>query len=223
MKKYILITLISLLCMNFPFKCSATNIDEDYEISFIDRDTVTIVKNRNIEIEGERYKLGESIVSSFWNTEDGRNNLSRNISGSLLSSILSFWDSSASVVQTDIGIAPLSFSESQEEISVNESKQIDNLSKNSVKFWVTKKIDIDGATYNLGDPKLVSYENSLEGRQSLVEEIGEPFYSLIMAVWGDTPTVIPENTESSIDERVDAQTTEKIDIPVIGKIEDSIK
>ncbi|MGN1043674.1 MAG: hypothetical protein ACI4PR_02585 [Acutalibacteraceae bacterium] len=218
MKKYILIALISLLCMNFPFKCSATNIDEDYEISFIDRDNVTIVKNHYIEIEGERYKLGESIVSSFWNTEDGRNNLSGNISGSLLSSILSFWDSSASVVQTDIGIAPLSFSESQEEISVNESKQIDNLSKNSVRFWVTKKIDIDGTTYNLGDPKLVSYENSLEGRQSLVEEIGEPFYSLIMAAWGDTPTVIPENTESSIDERVDAQTTEKIDISVIGKV-----
>ena len=47
MKKYVLTAIISLgLCVNFLPKVLATNISEDYKISFIDRDGITVVKNQ---------------------------------------------------------------------------------------------------------------------------------------------------------------------------------
>ncbi len=224
MKKYVLTAIISLgLCVNFLPKVLATNISEDYKISFIDRDGITVVKNQYIEIEGERCRLGESIVSSFRNTEEGRACLSINVSENLRSSILNFWDFSDSSAQLSTKNVKLLNSKSQEEATVTEHRQIYSLSRDNAKFLVIKRVTIGGVTYSLGDPKMVSYENSLEGRQSLSEEISEPFYSLVITVWGDAPTVISEEQKSSASEIINTPATDKIESTVVKKVEDLVK
>ena len=49
---------------------------------------------------------------------------------------------------------------------------------------------IDGSERQLGEILAVSYENSIRGRKDLKQNISEPYYSAVMAVWGDEPTVV---------------------------------
>lgn len=197
MKKQIVKTLLCLMIIaNFSPKTLATNIDDDFEINYIDKFSVTITKNQHIEVDGKKCKLGESAIASFGNTQEGRSHLSEHISGNLLSSILDFWDSSASLVRSSKKSARLSKSGDQTEVTIEEYPEIDNLNSDQVIFLINKKVEIDGTSYTLGEPQVVSYENSLQGRQVLSNEIDEPFYSLVMAIWGENPTIIPEEPQT---------------------------
>lgn len=197
LKKYI--TKAALLCLtlfaSFSPKGLATDIDYDFEIDFIDKNSVVLIKNHCIEINDTKYKIGEKIVTSFWNTQEGRELLSQNVPTNLLSSILDFWDFSVAPAKSSKQPAKLSKSSDLAEVTVEEHTELGTLNCDKASFFIIKKVQIDDTYYTLGEPKEVSYENSLKGRQTLQNEINEPFYSLVMAVWGDTPTVISDELE----------------------------
>lgn len=45
------------------------NTDIHFEISYIDKFSVTITNNRHVELDGKKCKLGESAIASFWNMQ----------------------------------------------------------------------------------------------------------------------------------------------------------
>ena len=83
----------------------------------------------------------------------------------------------------------------QAEVAVKEYKNLGSLSSDKVSFFIIKKVQMDGMYYTLGEPKEVFYENSSSGRRILQSEVQEPFYSLVMSVWGNTPTVISDESD----------------------------
>lgn len=196
LKKHILRTLLCLMLFaNFLPKIFATDISDDFGIDFIDKNSVTITRSHNIEIDGKKYRLGEKNVCSFLNTEEGRSNLSENVPSNLFSSILNFWDSTGLTVQSTKQFAKLSKEANQAEVAVKEYKNLGSLSSDKVSFFIIKKVQMDGMYYTLGEPKEVFYENSSSGRRILQSEVQEPFYSLVMSVWGNTPTVISDESD----------------------------
>ncbi len=66
---------------------------------------------------------------------------------------------------------------------------IDNLNIYGVSVKKQGYITMDGVTYNVGEPHRKAYSNSIEGRAELQEEVSDPYYSAIMAVWGNEATV----------------------------------
>ena len=58
-----------------------------------------------------------------------------------------------------------------------------------------KYIELEGTSYPIGDIFRRSYANSANGRKQVQEEIAEPYLSAVMAVWGEEPTVFPEEPE----------------------------
>ena len=69
------------------------------------------------------------------------------------------------------------------------------------KFHPILKIYLDPVSYThltsypIGDIFRRSYANSANGRKQVQEEIAEPYFSAVMAVWGEEPTVFPEEPE----------------------------
>lgn len=58
---------------------------------------------------------------------------------------------------------------------------------------VKKNVIKDGEKeYYVGDPHRCSYLNDEQGRELLREEVPNPYYSAIIEIWGDHPTVIDE-------------------------------
>ena len=123
----------------------------------------------------------------------------------MLSSILNFWDFSILPVRSTRQLARLSNSADPTEITVEEYTELDNLNRDKASFFIIKKVQIDNTYYTLGEPKEVSYENSLHDRQILQEEIQEPFYSLVMAIWGNSPTVISDEPERQLQSQSEQQ------------------
>lgn len=66
---------------------------------------------------------------------------------------------------------------------------LDELNQNSVSVATKKYIEEDGIKYFIGDIHRRAYVNSEEGRREINNELGEPYLSAVMAVWGDSPTV----------------------------------
>ena len=196
LKKYILKLFVCLIILaNFLPKTFATDINDDFGIDFIDENSVTITKSHNIEIEGKKYRLGERTVCSFSNTEEDRSHLSENVPSNLLSSVLNFWDSTNLSVTSNKQFVKLSREANSTEVTVEEYKKLGSLSSDKVLFFIIKKVQIDSIDYTLWEPKEVSYENSISDRQILQKEVQEPFYSLVMSVWGNTPTIISEEQD----------------------------
>ncbi len=69
---------------------------------------------------------------------------------------------------------------------------LEELTQYKVNIAKRKYITIDGAEYSVGEPFRCSYENSTVGRSLLIENVPDPYYSAIMLIWGDMPTVDPE-------------------------------
>lgn len=72
---------------------------------------------------------------------------------------------------------------------MNTRKELDMLCRDSVSVKTESYTVIDGVEYILGKPSRTAYLNSEYGRERLTEEVGEPYYSAVMAIWGQTPTV----------------------------------
>lgn len=72
---------------------------------------------------------------------------------------------------------------------MNYEITIDNLTVFSVSVKKQNYMEIEGIKYYVGEPSRVAYNNSAQGRSFLSEEVDDPYYSAIMAVWGDHPIV----------------------------------
>lgn len=73
---------------------------------------------------------------------------------------------------------------------MQELISLDELNQNSVSVVTRKYIEEDGTKYFIGDIYRRAYVNSVDGRLEINNELEEPYLSAVMAVWGNTPTVV---------------------------------
>lgn len=66
---------------------------------------------------------------------------------------------------------------------------IDNLTENGVSIKKQQYIVYDKKEYAIGEIVTKAYANSIRGRQLLIEEVTEPYKTIIFMIWGDVPTV----------------------------------
>ena len=78
-----------------------------------------------------------------------------------------------------------------------EEITLQDLDRDKVNVMRQKYIELEGTSYPIGDIFRRSYANSANGRKQVQEEIAEPYFSAVMAVWGEEPTVFPEEQEIS--------------------------
>ena len=70
-----------------------------------------------------------------------------------------------------------------------EKITLDMLTQDSVSLKKQKYTVVDGKEYPVGEPWRRAYVNSTQGREQVNEEVSEPYKSVIMLMWGDTPTM----------------------------------
>ena len=75
---------------------------------------------------------------------------------------------------------------------MNEEKIVDMLTKNSVSIVTRKAIVVDGQTYQLGIDHRRAYVNSAQGREEIAAEQPADIVAAVMAIWGDTATIIED-------------------------------
>lgn len=73
---------------------------------------------------------------------------------------------------------------------MNYEISVDNLSLMGVSIKTQGYVEIEGVKHYVDKPHRKAYSNSIQGREELKNELAEPYYSAVMAVWGDEPTVI---------------------------------
>ncbi len=73
---------------------------------------------------------------------------------------------------------------------MTEKYTLDMLTQDSVSVKKQTHIDYMGQQYQIGEPWRRAYTNSEKGRQQIVDELPQAQVNAIMAVWGDTPTII---------------------------------
>ena len=71
---------------------------------------------------------------------------------------------------------------------MNKKIIIDLLTENSVSIIFSTQMEYNGKIIELERTRK-AYSNSPLGRESLLTEIGEPQYTSVISIWGDTPTV----------------------------------
>ena len=69
---------------------------------------------------------------------------------------------------------------------------LDALTADSVSIKTERYTTVEGETYMLGEPHRCAYINSAADRERMRAEVAEPYLAAILAVWGDTPTIIEE-------------------------------
>jgi hypothetical protein len=75
-----------------------------------------------------------------------------------------------------------------------EKIYLDMLTQDNVSLRKQNAMSIDGKEYPIGEPWRRAYVNSIQGREQVNTEVPEPYRSVIMLMWGNTPT-ITEMTE----------------------------
>lgn len=176
-----------LATMIFAVPCSAlsgSEIKEEVSIDFLDSSYVSIFKSKYVDVDGVKCQLGARDAMSFENSDGGRKLLKESIAEPFLSAILGVWQNTQIARNQS-----LKLKDSTPETKVRESMSIGFLNEKSAVILKTKYINIDNVEYMLGTPFEALFENSEKGRQSIIEEVPECFFSVVMAVWGDTPTV----------------------------------
>ena len=157
--------------------------NEIISITFLDQKCATISKTKTMNINGIDYKIGKPVIVSFENSEQGRKTLLENVPEDFASAVLAVWNEPSE-------INPMKKAEIDENSEVVEKIFIYSLNNKFVTFMKTTNTVIDGSERQLGEILAVSYENSIRGRKDLKQNISEPYYSAVMAVWGDEPTVV---------------------------------
>ena len=76
-----------------------------------------------------------------------------------------------------------------------EKITLDMLTQDSVSVKKQQYIIQDGKEYAIGQPWRRAYANSTQGRKQVNIEVPEPYRSVIMLMWGDTPTVVEETAQ----------------------------
>lgn len=67
---------------------------------------------------------------------------------------------------------------------------LDMLTTDSVSVLKQQYITVDGADIKVGDNVRNAFMNTQTERELLKSELPEEYYNAVMAVWGDTPTVV---------------------------------
>lgn len=75
---------------------------------------------------------------------------------------------------------------------------VTDLTRDSVSILKQNFIEFNGKQTRVGDNFRTSYVNSIQGRQSLVNEQSAQDVTAVLAKWGDTPTI--DETEVMNDE-----------------------
>lgn len=70
---------------------------------------------------------------------------------------------------------------------------LDMLTDKSVSVKTQKYITDGGVEYAVGLPHRRAFVNSERGRAEIAEALQEPYLSAVMAVWGESATVVEEN------------------------------
>lgn len=65
---------------------------------------------------------------------------------------------------------------------------IDLLTESSVSIIFSTQIEYNGKIVELERTRK-AYSNSPLGRQALLKEIGDPYYTAVISIWGDIPTI----------------------------------
>ena len=73
-----------------------------------------------------------------------------------------------------------------------EKITLDMLTQDGVSVSKQTFIEYMGQVYPIGEIWRKAYVNSLQGRQQIVDELPQAQVNAIMAVWGDTPTVVED-------------------------------
>jgi hypothetical protein len=71
-------------------------------------------------------------------------------------------------------------------------KTIDMLTKDSVSIITKKFIEEEGKRLQVGENHRCAYINSITGRESITANEPEDVSSVVLAYWGDEPTIIEE-------------------------------
>ena len=79
-------------------------------------------------------------------------------------------------------------------MEIKEKIILDMLTTDSVSVLKQQYITVDGTDIRVGENVRNAYMNTQTERERLKEILPEDYYSAVMAVWGDTPT-ISETTE----------------------------
>lgn len=72
---------------------------------------------------------------------------------------------------------------------------LDMLTVQSVSILKQEFAVINDVETQIGQNHRKAFVNSEKGRKAIAEYLAEPYLSSVMAVWGDVPTVIDEETE----------------------------
>lgn len=83
---------------------------------------------------------------------------------------------------------------------------IDGLAKDYVDILKRRYIEDEGEKLQVGEDWRTSAQNSLEGREFIKSIVPENFYNSILAVWGDSPSVIVEETPAIALQEIDPDT-----------------
>lgn len=75
---------------------------------------------------------------------------------------------------------------------MNERIIIDMLTEVSVSVVTKKYVEVDGIEMDVGEPHRKAYANSTQGRIEVEKELPSPQVAAIFSIWGDEPTVFPE-------------------------------
>lgn len=73
----------------------------------------------------------------------------------------------------------------------------DTLTQNTVSIKKQNFTTINGKEYPIGNIWSKAYINSIRGREELKSEIKDPYLSVVMLIWGNTPTVEEETVISN--------------------------
>ncbi|WP_346234726.1 hypothetical protein MKY04_16175 [Lysinibacillus telephonicus] len=75
-----------------------------------------------------------------------------------------------------------------------EKYTLDNLTQESVSVKKQSYMEYMGQEYPIGQPWRRAYLNSARGREQIIAELPQAQVNAIIAVWGDTPTVIEKES-----------------------------
>lgn len=78
---------------------------------------------------------------------------------------------------------------------ITEQIALDELDIYKVSVETKKFAQVEGILYQIGQPHRRAYSNSEHDRITIAQELAEPYLSAVMAVWGDEPTVFPQEPE----------------------------
>lgn len=182
--KFFFGALITMIITSQCFAVSPSEINENISIDFLNSSYVSIFRTKSVNIDGVKYQIGARDAMSFENSDSGRDLLLQNVSEPFLSAILNVWKDTEKEVSESLKLQSI-----PEESDVREDMSLGFLDEKSVIFLKTRYITIDNTEYMLGVPSEVLFENSEKGRQSIAQEASEPLVSVVMVVWGDSPTV----------------------------------